>query len=118
MFSAWLAITKLLSNIFDRLSTKKGESVRLRITTEPKRPRTLRQFKRIAQRDHGPCYQCNREIKAGDEYEGYVKVQDRRLWVLKAHMICPEEWLDEQEELVRECAAHQTSLPKQRQIAA
>ena len=60
--------------------------------------RTLRSFRRIAFKDHGPCNMCHRDIKAGDEYECIIEVSDRRFRVTKWHVFCPEDFWEEEEE--------------------
>ena len=56
----------------------------------------------MASKNHGSCQTCNRPIQAGDEYEGYVCVLGKHLHVGKHHLYCPEDWHQEQDEIVRE----------------
>ncbi len=73
-----------------------------------RRPRVLRHFIcPMAYRDH-KCNQCQHRIDAGDEYEAYVMVFGRKLWVNKYHIICPPKWHDDEEKRVKEDqAAHE-----------
>ena len=50
--------------------------------------RCIREYRRIAQQNHGWCRMCHGEIEAGDEYVGFVYVNGRELWVSKEHMYC------------------------------
>ena len=73
----------------------------LRLSTWRKRPRTLREYRRIANKNHGPCHECQQEIFPGDEYEAYVVVYEGKLSVSKFHVDCPEDWYREQDEEAR-----------------
>lgn len=80
--------------------------MRLKLTTAPKKPRTIRSYRRVAQMEHGSCAQCNRPIKSGDEYDAHVQVLGDRLWVQKYHVYCPDDWFEEQEEIDRVAEVH------------
>ena len=70
--------------------------------TQVKRPRTLRQYNRIAHQEHGPCHQCQHPIRPGDSYHAYVQVYNKKLLVSKYHDYCPDEWYREEEERDRQ----------------
>jgi len=66
------------------------------------RMQELDHYRRIAHIDHGLCLMCSRRIKPGDEYEGYVLVDDQGLVVHKYHVFCPPDFWDDEEEQVRQ----------------
>lgn len=70
-----------------------------------KRPRTLRSYRRVANKDHGQCQQCGRQIKVGEEYDAYVVVSNKKLRVDKFHVHCPEDFWEEEDEKAREADA-------------
>ena len=74
------------------------------ITKIPRRYcRTLRTFRRVAQKEHGHCPMCQRLIMPGEEYEAYVTISpDFGFRVTKWHVICPPEFWDEEEEAVKQ----------------
>jgi hypothetical protein len=66
--------------------------------------RALREYERIAEKDHF-CDACQSRIAAGDEYWGLViPYGNGKLLVLKQHMECPIDPLDE-ERLIHEAEA-------------
>ena len=83
------------------------------IPIRPKRPRTIRRYSRVANKDHGACQTCGRPIHAGDEYEADVIVFKGRLWVHKTHKYCPDDLWEEEfrylEELDAQIKAEETS---------
>jgi len=45
---------------------------------------------------------CQREIKIGDDYEGFVYAEGRSIRVSKNHWFCPDDfWREEDEEAAR-----------------
>ncbi len=74
--------------------------------------RCLRTFVRVARCDHGICQQCQKPIHAGEEYEGWVMVYDRRLWVTKIHRVC--EFDDPEPHQTRRTQVRPRSLPRSR----
>jgi hypothetical protein len=59
-------------------------------------PRLLRQYRRVAHKDHGHCLICWRYIKIGDEYEGSVYAHNRHIEVTKLHTMCPPDFWEEE----------------------
>lgn len=81
----------------------------------PKRPRTLRSYRRVAQKDHGPCQMCGRHIKTGEEYDAYVTVASAGLRVDKFHVHCPDDFWEEEEENHRRAEAEHNKREEQSQ---
>ena len=76
-----------------------------------KRPRTLRTFRIwLAFKDH-KCDMCGRVINSGETYDGFVMVCSTRLFVRKYHVICPFEFFDEEEEMMREYDRKEKIVP-------
>lgn len=67
--------------------------------------RLLREYRRVAHIDHGPCPMCNRHIQAGEEYDGYVYLTEAGIKVSKWHTFCPDDFWREMEEEEREIHA-------------
>lgn len=80
--------------------------------------RTLRSFAHVAHVEHGPCAQCQRPILPGDFYEGYVMVTGWGLRVVKYHEQCPWDWLDEQDQMMREDLAAMDETEASEELAA
>jgi hypothetical protein len=59
---------------------------------KPPRLRYLRSYVRMADKDHGNCWQCEKPIMPGDEYEATVTIyigEGRRVfYVRKEHYNC------------------------------
>jgi len=77
--------------------------------------RCLRTYQRIAHEYHGTCCDCFHPIEPGDEYEGQVMVypnnwegSKRRTWlvVLKRHIECPFDPMEEEAEMEAEYQEH------------
>lgn len=66
------------------------------------RTRVLRSFSRMARTDHGPCQICGYPICPGMEYECTVGIGlGGRFYVTKVHFMCPDDWFDDVEDIVR-----------------
>lgn len=89
--------------------------------------RTLRTYEHVAQMEH-TCNICGRLIRAGDIYQGTVSInRAERISVYKEHIhpFCPEEFFDEEEEIMRSGQrdaerekASRVSFPEARPAAA
>ena len=76
--------------------------MRFYIARKPQRQKLLRTYRRVADKEHGTCWKCNWEIHSGEEYDGEVWAIDKKINVVKQHVVCPFDPEEEERRIFKE----------------